>query len=215
MPVLMLSMPSCSESSTGKNIFDLFDNELVSREILWDNCLSFSCDNASVMTGRFKGVAAFMKEKQKQLYIAGCLCHLIHLAAEKAYHMLPGNMEELLIDIFFYLDKSSKRHQSLKKFQILCSIDTHKILKHVSTRWLSLHIVITRTLEQWPALLEFFKAEIKSSSTRLSSDITAPTTQSTSRSKQQMLNSYIQAAEAKCFNKIIKVHVVCLSSIYA
>ena len=36
---------------------------------------------------------------------------------------------------------------------------THRVLKHGSTRWLSLERCIDRTLEQWPALTSYFTSE--------------------------------------------------------
>ena len=89
----------------------------------------------------------------------GCPCHLIHLAAEKAAAQLPVSIEELLVDVFFYLDKSSKRKQGLKEFQDLCGVEMRKIVKHGSTRWLSLEKCVARLLQQWPALLQYFESE--------------------------------------------------------
>lgn len=58
-------------------------------------------------------------------------------------------IDELLIDIYFYLDKSSKRLKTLKSLQIVCDTGVRKILKHGSTRWLSLGLCIDRLLSQW------------------------------------------------------------------
>ena len=54
-------MPRCNESCTGEHIFNLMNRELVKYDISWTNCLSFGCDNASVMTGKYKGVAKFVE----------------------------------------------------------------------------------------------------------------------------------------------------------
>ena len=113
---------------------------------------SFGADNASVMQGLGKGLAGFIKRKNSAIYMLGCPCHLIHLAAEKAASQLPVSVEDLLVDVFYYLDKSSKRKQELKHFQELCGVEMRKIVKHVSTRWLSLGKCIDRLLQQWPAL---------------------------------------------------------------
>ena len=88
------------------------------------------------------------------------MCHLIHIAAERAAHVLPVSAEELLIDIYYYLEKSTKRIQELKQCQVLCGVETHKILKHVTTRWLSLGICIKRLLEQWEPLRQFVRSMI-------------------------------------------------------
>ena len=82
------------------------------------------------MTGVHKGVAAYIHKQNSNVYIMGCPCHLMHLTAQKACKMLSVQVDELLIDIFYYVDKSSKRHQAVRKFQNLCEIEVHKILKH-------------------------------------------------------------------------------------
>lgn len=133
----VLCIPSCTGNSTGENIFDLVNKALENRNISWQNCLAFGCDNASVMTGKHKGVAKFVCDQNCNIFIRGCLCHLIHIAAKKAAAELKLDVEELLIDIYYYLDKSSKRNCELKEFQLFCEIKTHKIIKHVATRWLS------------------------------------------------------------------------------
>ena len=155
----LLSMPSCNESCTGENIFNLLNREFVKYNIPWGNCVSFGCDNASVMTGKHKGVAKFVADQNENIYISGCPCHLVHIAAQKAAQKIPIKFEDLLVDIYYYLDKSSKRNLELKNCQLMCEIKTHKILKHVSTRWLSLGKCLERLLEQWDALKMFFEQE--------------------------------------------------------
>ena len=74
--------------------------------------MCFAADNASVMMGKCKGVAAFLVKKGPSLYILGCACHLIHLAAGKAASALTVKVDELLVDVYYYLDKSSNRAQN-------------------------------------------------------------------------------------------------------
>ena len=158
-PVLV-SLRQGSDSS-GKGIFTLLDGELTKRDVTWGNCMSLGCDNASVMTGIHKGVAAFVKKKVPGVFIAGCPCHLVNLAAQKAAEKLPMAVDELLIDVYYYLDKSSKRKKNLGDKQIKCGSHPVKILKHCNTRWLSLGICIKRLLAQYEPLTDFFKEECK------------------------------------------------------
>ena len=55
----VLSIPAIKESSTGENIFKLVDSELKKVDLSWEKCLCFCSDNASVMMGNKKGVAAY------------------------------------------------------------------------------------------------------------------------------------------------------------
>jgi hypothetical protein len=142
---------------SGENIYKLVAHELDSRSIPWLNCVAFGSDNAPVMTGRIKGVIAYMKKKHDSIYMSGCPCHLIHIAAEKASNCLPFKLDEVLVDTFYYLDKSSTRLGKLEVYQRLYEVDHLKILKHVSTRWLSAGVCVDRILENWDALLMLFR----------------------------------------------------------
>ena len=121
--------------------------------------IGFGTDNTASMVGKNKGCSKFLQDESKDLAIMGCPCHLLAIAGEKASKILPANVEELLIDIYYFLYKSAKRKQTLRKFQTLYSSSVHKILKHVSTRWLSLGACIERLLEQWTSLTHYFNEE--------------------------------------------------------
>ena len=155
----LLAVPNLTKDSTGENIADLIVETMAAHNIPWKNCIAFSSDNASVMTGRFKGCITYLKKLQPSLALVGCPCHLIHIGAEKTARMLPLSVEELLIDLYYYLDKSSKRIQTLRDFQELCNTETRKILKHVCTRWLSVGICLKRVLDQWELLTLFFEQQ--------------------------------------------------------
>ncbi|XP_077422813.1 uncharacterized protein LOC144052536 [Vanacampus margaritifer] len=157
---VLLSLRECNTASTGENIFKIIEKEMNSNNIPWDNLVCFAADNAAVMLGSKKGVASFITEKSPSAYIAGCSCHLIHLAVQRGAKQLPVKLDDLLVDVFYYLEKSSKRKQALRQFQEEEGLPKAKILKHVSTRWLSLEHCLDRLLQQWTALIKFFEAEV-------------------------------------------------------
>eukprot|EP00057_Strongylocentrotus_purpuratus_P026387 XP_011680861.1 PREDICTED: uncharacterized protein LOC105446133 [Strongylocentrotus purpuratus] len=157
----LLSLPACKQDSTGVNIYKLLHSELNDRKIPWGNCVSFCADNASVMLGKHKGVAAYIHKENPECYIMGCPCHMIHNTAKKAAQALPVALDDFLVDIYYYLDKSSKRIKGVKALQELCDAPTHKILKHGATRWLSLGQCLDRLIEQWEPLRLFFKKEVQ------------------------------------------------------
>ena len=156
---VLLEIATTEERSTGVNIFKLLDNALKEKRLPWKNCICFSADNASVMMGIHAGVAAYVRKENPDVFVLGCPCHRLHLAAEKGASTLPFTPVDVLISVYYYLEKSSKRHKELKGVQTLCGTANYKILKHVCTRWLSLEKALNRLLEQWPALLEYFKRE--------------------------------------------------------
>ena len=63
---LLLRLTEC-KASTGKEIFQLMDQELSDR-IPWKNCISFAADNAAVIQGSVKGVVTYISQKQPSVY---------------------------------------------------------------------------------------------------------------------------------------------------
>lgn len=114
--------------------------------------MALGCDNANVMVGKSNGVFGCMKEKHPNLFLSGCICYLLHIAADKGAAMLPIRTDEFLIDAYYYLGKSNLRQSNIKEFQILFEVKQKKVLKHVNTRWLSLATCIDRLLENWQPL---------------------------------------------------------------
>ena len=159
---VLLSLPELTVDSTGQNIFDLIDNVLKKHDISWQNCMGFAADNASVMTGIHKGVAFYIWKMSPSVFITGCPCHLMHLAAGKAADTLEVEIGHLLIDIYYYLEKSSKRKQALKLLQDQFDLEDYKVIKHVCTRWLSLGKCSSRLLELRNAIQAFFQTKSES-----------------------------------------------------
>lgn len=66
---------------------------------------------------------------------------------------------DFLVDIYYYLDKRSKHIKGVKALQELCDAPTHMILKHVTTRRLSLGQCLDRLIEKWESLLQRRRAK--------------------------------------------------------
>lgn len=149
-----------SSDATGQAIYKMINEELLRLKISWNRCVSFSSDNAANMTGKNKGLAAFISNDSPHVKFMGCCCHLLHRALQKASKgAIPVDIEFFVIQIYYYLDKSSKRKHELVAYQQLCNEKVHKILKHVNTRWLSLETSLGRIIEQWEPLKLFFNPE--------------------------------------------------------
>ncbi|KAL8561910.1 hypothetical protein ACOMHN_046700 [Nucella lapillus] len=156
----LLALRDCEGSATGKNIFELVDAELQAQGVSWDNCIAFGSDNAPVMTGQNKGVFAFVTDKNRNVYLAACTLHLVHIGAKKGTACLPP-VEEILVDIYYFFQKSTLRQSSLRELQELYDVEQRKMLKHGCTRWLSIARCIKRLLESWEPLKHLFYEELK------------------------------------------------------
>lgn len=115
--------------------------------------MGFASDTANVMVGLHNSVLSRVRAKQPQVFSLGCLCHLANLCAVSAVKTLPVSVDSLLIDVFYHFKYSAKRWEGLSEIQAeFEDIKPLRVLKHSTSRWLSLLRCLKRLLHQWPAL---------------------------------------------------------------
>ena len=105
------------------------------------------------------GVQAKLSLDLTNLFVLGCTCHSIHLCASAASQKLPADIEEFCQDIYNYIGRSPKRAGEFIEMQKFMELDEHRILRHVTTRWLSQLPVVLCYLEQWKCLILFFQSK--------------------------------------------------------
>ena len=90
-------------------------------------------------------------------------CHIVHNTAGKAadaFESVTGfNVDDLVIDVFYWFDKSTKRKSSLSVYCDFCDTTYRDIVKHVNTRWLRLERAVGHVLQQYAALKSYFASE--------------------------------------------------------
>ena len=151
-----LDMPVCNIAN-GQTLFNALDSVLAKRGIPWDNVIGFSSDSASVMTGKRNSVLSRVLQRQPKVFSLACVCHLAALAAAAGLKVLPFSIDQLLMDIFYHFKHSSKRWQEF--LDILADFEEvapMRVLKHCTTRWLSLERAVNRLLTLWSALNAYF-----------------------------------------------------------
>ena len=157
-----LSMCLCNEG-TAATYFEKVEEVFVSHDIPWSNCIALSVDSTSVNIGRHNSIKSRLEVKNPSVYTLGCPCHFVHNAAHKASKMLEGatgfDVEELAVDVYYYFDRSTKRKGELQEYACFCDVAYHKVLKYVSTRWLSLQTSIERILRQYVVLHSYFLSQ--------------------------------------------------------
>ena len=88
------------------------------------------------------------------------MAHIAATEANDAFTDVLGiNIEDVLINLFYWFDKSSKRKEKLSEYLEFCDQDYQKVLKHVFTRWLSLERCVERALKKFPSLKAYFLSE--------------------------------------------------------
>ena len=144
-------------------IFDVLDEKFQNDSMPWHNAVSLSVDNTNAMIGCNNSIASRCKNENPDIFIFGCACHLAHIAATEANDaftdVLGINIEDVLIDLFYWFDKSSKKKGKLSEYFEFCYQDYQKVLKHVSTHWLSLERCVERALKKFPSLKAYFLSE--------------------------------------------------------
>jgi len=114
-------------------------------------------DTTNVMEGARSGVQKLIKKENSYLYDVGCICHLADLCVKARMKGLLIDIDQLLDDIFYHFYYSSKRKQEFH--DIWCSLFTNEpevILKHCTTRWLSLLRCVRRNIDQYDGMNSYF-----------------------------------------------------------
>ena len=94
------------------------------------------------MIGASNSLASRFLEKNSEIFVGGCVCHLAHIAASHANDafsdILGINVENICIDCFCWFDKSAKRKGKLTEYFEFCDQQYQCVLKHLSVWCLSL-----------------------------------------------------------------------------
>uniref|UniRef100_H3AC39 HAT C-terminal dimerisation domain-containing protein n=1 Tax=Latimeria chalumnae TaxID=7897 RepID=H3AC39_LATCH len=150
-----LDMPTVNYA---KNIAEIVEKYLSTSGLSLSNGAAFVSDNASAMIGKHRGVPNLLQEKRSggKIYGVGCACHLAHLAAKQGAKALSFDPQDFLVDLFYHFDKRAKQKEMLREDISFCNETIRKVLKRVSTRWLSMSCTLERVLEIWDGLRCYF-----------------------------------------------------------
>lgn len=164
----MMCITSGRDAAKAESVFRSMESKLIDNEIPWSNVVNLSVDNTNLMVGIHNSLASHCRSHNPEIFLSQCPCHLVHIAASHAHDAFSKvagvNVENLLINLYYWFDKSTKRKGVLAEYMKFCNQKYAKILKHGSTRWLSLERCIQRTLEKYSGLKSYFLSELFSES---------------------------------------------------
>jgi len=156
LELISLDATDCS----AEKIYNAFKNCLVSKSIPLTNILGLASDGANVMVGKNNSFFSHLTNDVPSAILIRRLCHSSALVAGKACEKLPRGPEELLRSISTYCSGSAKRCSQLTEMQEYFHMERKKILKLASTRWLSMHQCVSRILEYWVVLINYFRVAV-------------------------------------------------------
>ena len=138
-------------------IFEKIYHIFQSDGIPWQNCATLSVDNTDAMVGKCSSIGSMFLEKNLNVFISGCPCHLAHIGpsnANDAFSKCIGlNVEDVCVDYYYWFGKSTKRKGKLLKYFDFRDQEYQAVLKHLSVHWLSLEKCTVRVLKNLEILL--------------------------------------------------------------
>jgi hypothetical protein len=149
----LIQVPIATAEALYEAITSYFEKNKINYK---DNFIGFASDGANVMMGAHNSLASRLQQDIPHLFIMKCVCHSFNLCASYACEKLPRVVEDIARDVYTYLNYSFKRQTEFNEFQKFLDIKPHKILQLSQTRWLSLHSVVQRLVEQYDALILYF-----------------------------------------------------------
>jgi hypothetical protein len=108
-----------NKESTAEALFNNIDRVFQENQISWQNCVALSVDNTVVNVGKRNSIKSRVLKTNPNIFVNGCPCHIIHNTVCKAAEMFSTvsgfDVEDFLVDLFHWFDKSSKRKVSIHK----------------------------------------------------------------------------------------------------
>lgn len=145
---------NADESAAG--IVDFIQQTLEKFGLSLDQVTAYSADNTNVNYGIHNSVFTDLKKKKKDLLQGNCHAHIMHNTVKHALDQLTVDVENIVLKVYGHFSTSAKRRESLKDFCEFCDVEFRDIVRHVTTRWLSLNPAITWLMQTWTALKSYF-----------------------------------------------------------
>ena len=139
-------------------MFETSDTVIKSFSLDRNNYVLYSSDYTNSMIGKRNSLLKRTTNVQgnQKTFDVGYPCHLAHVCAGKGTKELSVNVEDFVIDLYYHFRRSAKRKAQLREYTEFNNNAMRKIIKHVSTKWLSLGKSLEGTLKQWDSLESYF-----------------------------------------------------------
>ena len=152
----------CSKAETW---FTTINDAFKKDDLNWDNVVSVGLDNTTTNMGIRNSLKTRILSENAQTFIAGCNCHLAHLAAGKggdAYAAITKfDCEDHQVDLYYFFKRSTHRKGILKEYMDFVGCEWENFTRFVSTRWLSLETCCDKEFKKFEALKSMFISRVE------------------------------------------------------
>ena len=98
---------------------------------------SIGLDNTNADIGDHNSIKSCALERNLEIVISGCPCHILHNAANKAGDNFATvsnfSIKDHCVDLYYWFNKSSKQKSILKEYYDFCKQDYQEVIKYIST----------------------------------------------------------------------------------
>ena len=112
-----MNMLQGRDASTAEHMFTSIENQLQTNNLSWDMVMEIGLDNTNASIGDHNLIKSQAVERNPEIVISGCPCHILHNTASKAADAFATasnfSVEDHCVDLFYWFDKSSKRKSIL------------------------------------------------------------------------------------------------------
>ena len=158
--------PTTGENTaTAESLFQAADGALKKDKLNWSKCVSFGVDNCNTNMRCNNSMQTRLYEN-KNCFIAGCSCHLAHLAAGaggRAFQKVSNfDVEDHQVDLYYYFKGSTRRKGILIEHLQFVGLEWEDMSRFVKTRWLCLERCCDKEQRKYPALKSLFTSRTES-----------------------------------------------------
>ncbi|UYV63802.1 hypothetical protein LAZ67_2005701 [Cordylochernes scorpioides] len=131
------------QRTTGADIFELVDENVVKYNLRWENCVSVCTDGAPAMKGSRKGLIAHVIKKNPNIKFVHCMIHREMLVSKSVPPILVTTLDEV-VKVVNYIKSNALRSRIFSTFCEAMDSDYKNLLFHTEVRWLSKGKVFNR-----------------------------------------------------------------------
>lgn len=146
-------------STTGESLFNAITTFLSENNIDIRNCIGLGTDGANNVSGEVNSVFSRFRNLIPNIKFIKCTCHSLALCCEKAFNVLPTNLNFLISEIPRWFHLSALRRDDFRKIYATMNDGSEQHEKFVTpstTRWLVRGKCISIILKQWEELQAYF-----------------------------------------------------------